>query len=172
MAANASPVTMNTICTSARVVARFLISLQGEDGMNAHTLTNMRLQKILYFAQGFALGSIGIPLFDDPFHALPYGPVCLDIYGMLKQYRNGQIPMKEGCGYIQSLVKTFNIVEYLRVVMKWANQLSTPDLVRRSHIKDSPWEKVWSPDSAFNTRPYNEIPQDVMKVYFSKFFHS
>lgn len=169
MARNRKNLTMNTICTSANEVARYLISRQGEEGMNAHTLTNMRLQKILYYAQGFMLGRKGVPLFADPFHALPYGPVCLDIYGMLKQYGRGPIPIREGkrnlvprdpdfeAGYVQ---------EYLDYIMQWANNFTTWQLVLRSHVEGGPWANVWSR----GTLGYDEIPQTMMASYFGQFF--
>lgn len=172
MARNRKKLTMKTICTSARAVARYLISRQGDEGMNAYTLTNMRLQKILYFAQGFALGSMGIPLFDDPFHALPYGPVCLDIYGMLKQYRGGPIPISEGDGNLKSLESSIDARVFLQAVMEWANAFDTSELVRRSHIENGPWARSWSPASAHYARPYNEIPQCEIRDYFARFFQS
>lgn len=159
---------MDTICTNARAVARYIISRQREPGMNTYELTNMRLQKLLYFAQGFVLGRNGKPLFADPFHALPYGPVCLDIYGMLKQYANDTIPISAGEQNLESLDPAFDVRDYLDIVMRWANNYTTWQLVGKSHVEGGPWARIWVPGTIW----YREIPLTLIASYFGKFFNN
>jgi len=53
-------------------------------------LTNMQLQKILYYAQGYYLGCYGRPLFGEDIKAWDYGPVVPEVYQEYKSYgRNG-----------------------------------------------------------------------------------
>ena len=43
-------------------------------------MTNLRLQKILYFIQAFSLISTGHPLFKEDILAWQYGPVVKEVY--------------------------------------------------------------------------------------------
>ncbi|MEA4863719.1 MAG: DUF4065 domain-containing protein [Victivallaceae bacterium] len=54
-------------------------------------ISNMKLQKLLYFAQGHALAILGHPLFDEDFEAWPHGPVIPSIYQRYKQYKGDAI---------------------------------------------------------------------------------
>lgn len=47
-------------------------------------LTPLKLQKLLYFAQGIYLKNNEEPLFDDPIQAMDYGPVILSVYRYFK----------------------------------------------------------------------------------------
>ena len=40
-------------------------------------MSNMKLQKMLYYQQGFHLAMFGTPLFDEDMEAWMYGPLCL-----------------------------------------------------------------------------------------------
>lgn len=59
-------------------------------------MTNMKLQKMLYYQQGFHLAYFGTPLFDEDIEAWMYGPVVPVIYEEYKSYgRNGIEPNRE-----------------------------------------------------------------------------
>ena len=55
----------------------------GETGEEVK-LTPLKLQKLLYFAQGIYLKDNDDPLFDDPIKAMDYGPVVLSVYRYFK----------------------------------------------------------------------------------------
>ena len=69
--------------THALNVARYLIKLAGS-GAERDPLTNLRLQKLLYHAQGWHLAVFGRPLFPDQLEAWPQGPVVPDVYRMFE----------------------------------------------------------------------------------------
>jgi uncharacterized phage-associated protein len=54
-------------------------------------MTNLRLQKLLFFAQGWHLARRSAPLFTAPFEAWTFGPVVREVYDMFKQYRRRSI---------------------------------------------------------------------------------
>lgn len=55
--------------------------------------TNMKLQKMLYYQQGFHLAYFGTPLFDEDIEAWMYGPVVPSMYEKYKTCgRNGIEP--------------------------------------------------------------------------------
>ena len=69
-------------------VARFFIDLakRQNDLDRGDMMTNLRLQKLLYFAQGWHLARFGRPLFDASIEAWPYGPVVPEVYRAYKEY--------------------------------------------------------------------------------------
>lgn len=49
-------------------------------------MSNMKLQKMLYYQQGFHLAVFGEPLFAEPIEAWMYGPVVPSVYEHFKKY--------------------------------------------------------------------------------------
>lgn len=64
-------------------VANLFLRLGERDGVS---ISNMKLQKLLYFAQGHCLGSFNRPLVDEAPEAWQYGPVFPSVYHAFKQY--------------------------------------------------------------------------------------
>lgn len=53
-------------------------------------MSNLKLQKMLYYEQGFHLAYFGTPLFDEEVEAWMYGPVVPEVYDAYDKYgRNG-----------------------------------------------------------------------------------
>lgn len=74
--------------------AEYFLRLQTGDAGDA--ISNMKLQKLLYYAQGFALAILGEPLFNDDFEKWTYGPVLPAVYNKYKDFGSGAIPRPEG----------------------------------------------------------------------------
>ncbi|MHC1788303.1 Panacea domain-containing protein [Solidesulfovibrio sp.] len=71
-------------------VANFFLSkIDPEVG---EIISNLKLQKMVYYAQGFALADLGRPLFQDTIEAWEHGPVVPALYHEYKQYGAGEIP--------------------------------------------------------------------------------
>jgi uncharacterized phage-associated protein len=69
---------MNDAILSAQDVARYFLSIVDEDAGDNMTL--LKLQKLLYYAQGFYLAMHGgEPLFDEPIEARDNGPAVPQI---------------------------------------------------------------------------------------------
>ena len=63
-------------------VADFFIELAGQE--EEGVITQLKLNKLLYYAQGVYLAKKGKPLFADPIEAWEYGPVVPSIYQKYK----------------------------------------------------------------------------------------
>lgn len=55
-------------------------------------ITNLKLQKLLYYAQGYSLALLGRP-FDDPICAWDHGPAVETAWRSYNQHRKSTIPL-------------------------------------------------------------------------------
>ncbi|MDR1166980.1 MAG: DUF4065 domain-containing protein [Deltaproteobacteria bacterium] len=63
-------------------------------------LTPLKLQKELYFAQGWHLAYHDVPLFEDPIEAWKYGPVVSSVYFALSSRVKNEVITEPIKGYI------------------------------------------------------------------------
>ena len=70
--------------TRANLVADYLLSECRERG---EVLTNLKLQKLLYYADAWYLALRGRPLFRERFQAWVHGPVLYSEYRRFKDYQ-------------------------------------------------------------------------------------
>lgn len=143
-----------------RDVSSFFIALaQDMADMNmGDAMTNLRLQKMLYFAQGWMLMRHGTPLFDDTIEAWPYGPVVRTCYDWYKG--NGSGPLRAEMPPKDS----FSPEEYELLLDTWTelSKYSTAQLVSITHAQGTPWDLVW------NHSKQREITIDQILQFFSK----
>lgn len=136
--------------TTRQVADYFLWKVDEEVGDN---LSNLKLQKLLYYAQGFHLAVMGGPLFDSPIKAWRYGPVVVDLYHTFKSCGAGAIPKPEGFDP-ECIPKATR--EILDEVFTVYGQFSALRLMEMTHA-EPPWSET--PIDA-------EIPQRDMKAFF------
>jgi len=68
---------------SALEVSNFFLKYAAEHG---DLLTNLKLQKLVYYAQAWHLALFGKPLFKEDFEAWVHGPVIPSLYRHFKKY--------------------------------------------------------------------------------------
>ncbi|NEQ88812.1 MAG: SocA family protein [Moorea sp. SIO2I5] len=71
--------------------AHYFIRKSYDDGMEAE-MTNMKLQKLLYYAQSLHLALYDEPLFDEEIQAWQRGPVCKTVYRVYNEYGGKPLP--------------------------------------------------------------------------------
>jgi uncharacterized phage-associated protein len=85
---------------TAESVARYLVLLADAGGDDPASepdyLTPLRLQKLLYYVQGWSLAVNGRPMFNDPIEAWKYGPVVRSVYEVFKALGGGAVPANAG----------------------------------------------------------------------------
>ncbi|MEN3259110.1 type II toxin-antitoxin system antitoxin SocA domain-containing protein [Sodalis endosymbiont of Spalangia cameroni] len=69
----------------------FLIRNQNEGC--GDVMTNTKLQRLVYYAQVFALSLLGKPLFNEKIEASPYGPVIHALKLRYRYYKNEPLPV-------------------------------------------------------------------------------
>ncbi|MDR1297685.1 MAG: DUF4065 domain-containing protein [Deltaproteobacteria bacterium] len=60
--------------------------------------TNLKLQKLVYYAQGFNLAALGCPLFDEEPEAWDHGPVSPDPYEKYGHFRRNPVASDKTVG--------------------------------------------------------------------------
>lgn len=74
-------------------IANKLIYKAQEDEPNGgERLTNLKLQKMLYYQQGYHLAAFGTPLFEEEVEAWMYGPVVPCVYDVYSHYGSETLP--------------------------------------------------------------------------------
>lgn len=71
-------------------ISRYIIN---ECHKQSFSITNFKLQKLLYFAQGFSLALTDTPLFYDEIEAWDFGPVIPDVYREYKMFGANELPV-------------------------------------------------------------------------------
>ena len=144
--------------TTAKYVANFFIELANDDEYG-DGMTNMRLNKMLYFAQGHYFARTGNPLFNDDFEAWDYGPVVSSIYQQYRSY--GKEPIFDiDADYS---IESFNSdeLDVLLDVAREYDKYSTSELVNKTHTDGSPWAECIKSKT-------QEITKNQIKDYFSR----
>lgn len=75
-----------------RDVAKYFLSLSRES--TPYAITPLKLQKLVYYAQGFHLRENGEVLFDDNLLAWDHGPVVRQLFDDYRDYGYFTIPCK------------------------------------------------------------------------------
>ncbi len=143
---------------SAVDIANEIIRVAHETGKS---ISNMKLQKLLYLAQGIHLAlKSDTPLFEDPIEAWKYGPVVPSVYHKFKIYFSGDIPA--GHPFIGCAVDlNEDQKKLIRRVVDLYGSLSAIALSNFTHLQESPWFSVYNADS-FSA----EIPTLSISTYF------
>ena len=142
---------------SAQEVANCFIEFASE--VDENDLTNLKLQKLLYFAQGTFLAEKGQPLFNEPIEAWELGPVVRSVYNNFKSC--GSFPITAFDEHVKKSILSQEKKEFLSKVWKRWGKYSASYLVSKTHESGSPWKKI------FTEGGDKEIPQKLMSEYFS-----
>lgn len=124
-------------------------------------VTNLKLQKLLYYVQGWSLALRNKPAFTESLEAWVHGPVEPCTYKHYKNYRWNPINASVVAPKIESDLKN-HIDEVLAVY----GEDSAYSLERRTHLED-PWilARNGLPPDAESTAV---ITEQSMKVFFQK----
>lgn len=134
-------------------VARFFLSLVDEDA--GDVMTNLKLQKLVYYAQGFHLAIYGKPLFPERIYPWEYGPVVPILYHTLKKHGAGPISVNDVEHPPHGRLDA-NVKKLLREVNSVYGQFSALRLMQLTH-NEPPWKET--PNGSV-------IGHDLMRSYF------
>lgn len=141
----------------AKKVANFMLYIMNDA---FDDLTNMKINKLLYYAQGYYLGKYGKPLFDDDIEAWEHGPVVPTVYSAYKKY--GDQPIQNDNDY-PAPEMTPEVEDVLYAVARKYGRYTASALRNMTHVVGTPWDQVYQPNHA-----HTKIPLSVIQGYFSE----
>ena len=153
-------------------IANYFISRAAREGA---PLSHMKLQKLVYFAEGWHLAFKDQQLIDDRIEAWPYGPVIKSLYHQFKSYRNANIREPETIieangGRIKVDIPnipngdTFTL-GLLNKIWEIYGNFSAIDLSTMTHQDGTPWHKTYKERGGGGSQA-EEIPRALIGDYF------
>ena len=153
-----------------RAIANCILDLAEDQGI---ALSNLSLQKVMFFCHAWHLVDTGQPLIKAEFEAWQHGPVLQYIYRQFKEFESK--PIKTRAGAMNPLTGRSEVVHYeidantverLKRVVSFYGRLEPWDLVDLSHIKGGPWDQVWNHSGRIN--PGMKIPNIAVREFYSQ----
>lgn len=120
---------------SAKDVALFFLNRGNDD--ECAGVSNLKLQKLVYYAQGFHLAIYDTEFFPESIEAWTHGPVCPDVYHEYKGFGSGIIVCNESQD--ANAVFTPEQIELLNEVYEVYGQFSAWKLRNMTH-EETPWK--------------------------------
>ena len=133
-------------------IAKYVIDYSNN---KRYPVSNLKLQKLLYFIQAEFLVSTGHPCFSDDIEAWPLGPVVPNVYQTYRIFGSTLIPFSFGH---DSFISNFD-KPVINSMIEECKDCSASYLVAVTH-KQAPWYE------AFKKCPYSKISNESIKSFF------
>lgn len=144
--------------------ADYIIKAANADGIS--DMTNMKLNKILYYAQAISLQKYGKPLFDDKIQAWTWGPVVPRVYYAYNDDGElGKKVIKEPLESVSEDAFTPEEADALSdAYVAFGKTHNAAELSQRTHTKGGPWDQVYDGGKV----PGREITIAKISEYYRK----
>lgn len=143
---------------SAMTIAKWFVAWAEADEAD---LSNLKLQKLLYYAQGHHLAANGKPLFDEPIQAWTHGPVVKPVYHEFKRFGSGDLHLDNNDPFEWSDVDEETAL-FLATVWNTYGEFAAWRLRNMTH-NEAPWV------NAFDVEKHNPvISQDSLRAFFER----
>jgi uncharacterized phage-associated protein len=143
----------------AITIAKWLIAWADAE---SEELSNMKLQKLLYFAQGHHLARHSLPLFLESLQAWSHGPVVPSVYRAFRDFGATSITLPDSDPFTWDEVDPVT-ADFLGMVWNTYGGYSAGRLRNMTH-EEPPWRDNWRGED----EPGMVIPVEDMKRYFSR----
>lgn len=132
-------------------VANYFLSQVDEDA--GDLISNLKLQKLVYYAQGFHLAMYDEPLYPEPIEAWNHGPVVPILYRSFKAHGAQPLPCPADLDFSIYSSQTKELLDEVYTVY---GQFSAWKLRNMTH-EELPWKEA---------QPFETISLESMKDYF------
>ncbi|HCU95155.1 MAG TPA: hypothetical protein DHU96_21580 [Actinobacteria bacterium] len=150
---------MDTPPYSAMTIAKWFIAwAEAED----EELSNLKLQKLLYYAHGHHLARYGTSLFTEQVQAWSHGPVVLSVYREFKRFGASSIVLPDSDPFTWDDVDP-STAQFLSQVWNTYGGFSAGRLRNMTHA-EPPWRDNWRGEDDRGV----VIPSADMQQYFSR----
>lgn len=136
-------------------------------------MTQLSLQKLVFFCHAWSLVELGSPLVKHQFEAWQYGPVLQYLYRDFKENESSPIStraQKLNPETGEKVVVSYDLDEPTRLlldrVISFYGRLRPGTLVELSHVEGGPWHEVWN--HAGRVNPGMIISNESILDYYAK----
>ncbi|SRR5258708_25052480 len=155
----------------AASIANELLDLSNQAGRK---ITQIEIQKLVYFAHGWNLALTNQPLIGEFIEAWQYGPVVRTLYDAFKKFgsdpitekavswrmgSNGKFMCETPVIQSEAPAQDFYSRELVSKIWQKYGSLAPFKLVEITHLPDSPWRQAFE-----QRKPY--IPNENIQAYF------
>lgn len=141
--------------TTANHVAHALINLSHA---KRSPITNLKLQKLLYYAQAWFLVLKGESLFDEPIEAWVHGPVVPTVFKHFRDCRWNAIPR------VADVQLSVAVRQHLDEIWNVYGKFDATSLENLAHSED-PWKETRG-GLPMDAPSHNIIPNGKMKTFY------
>ncbi len=144
------------LCTALEAANYLVYLTQGA----LDDLSNMKLNKLLYFAQGHCLKQTGDVLFDDTIEAWDHGTIVYDVYKKYQPFGDSPITV---CDAEEAKKMPSEAITILIDTVREYGKYTAMALRNMTHVPKSPWDLSYK-------RGEKRVPigVDLIKEYFNK----
>lgn len=141
-------------------IACYFVNRSFSEGVS---ISNLKLQKMVYIANGLYLAQNKEPLIIERVEVWPYGPVVRPVYDCFKRFGSGTIDksMVE-CDLFYKIQPNEKESEVLNATWDLCKNLDGIQLSNWTHRPESPWTKSYAEKKSF-------ISDDELEKYFDQF---
>jgi len=141
-------------------VANKFIELGKRDGVC--DLTNMKLQKLVFFAHSAMLGDYDRPLIEEEFRAWKHGPVVYDLYATIRNLCNRRhlkprSPLFEKIPGDFSPITDQDALKAIFIAWKVCKNSNTKVLRKMTRLPGTPWSNVYETFGLYAVIPNTKI---------------
>lgn len=147
------------------LIPDYYISLSNE---TQNLITNLKLQKLMYYTQAWHLAITDSRLFNGVFQAWVHGPVMVELYNEYRNFKWNPIERKDlGHGSLDRLRNRIDeqTLEFIDQIVDEYFGMSAYELERLTHMEE-PWRKARVGLS--DDQPSNEIIKDEWMIEYIK----
>lgn len=153
-----------------RSIANLVLDYADQAGWE---VTNLKLQKLVYFCHVWSWIELERPLIRHSFEAWQNGPVLPYLYKDFKEFGSSPITSralalnpKTGLREPAKYALDATTQELLKRVLNFYCRLSAHTLVTLTHAKNGPWHKVWHHQDRI--RPGMKIGEDDIRGFYTR----
>jgi uncharacterized phage-associated protein len=139
-------------------IAKYILAVVSEYG---DVVTNLKLQKLLFYAQVWHLVKKQAPLFEEDAVAWQFGPVIPEVYDAYKKY--GRLPITDETSQADIDVLDAESQRYMDKFLLTYMDYSAISLANMTH-NEAPWRDAFEK----NSNGGEIIPQDILQQYYSQ----
>lgn len=129
-------------------------------------ITHLKLQKLLYYAQGISLGLYNRPLFKENIEAWQHGPVVREVYGQFSKFGRNNIEIemnRDTEEIITKIEQDKEVSEVLNLTYDNFAIYTAWQLRQMTHEDNTPWD-ITQREKGLG----KEIDNELIEEYFKK----